>query len=1537
MAVVRRNLLRSIVVVLLAAGLLTASDVIDASAGTPPVTPELGAICVQPYTAAVSAAMPLDGGTNCPASFDTVQIPDDFPFILSISPWTSTLYLLPSPIPGWGTISLPEAGSVTLCVSQYTRQLAASRNATCPGGFVPVLLVGEIGPDAVDDGPYTTLVTTTLTTPAPGLLENDHLGIPAATIVSFGGGSLPGDASTHLVGTTLVGGLAGGDLTVNADGSFTLANPSQTGDYSFRYRLQNSADSDDATVTIQVQQLPTAVDDGPYTLLEGDDLDIGLADPNDLLENDTLGFPEAVITGIGGGDLIGPANPGDSTPLGGGTLTVNADGSFSLVAADTAGTYSFEYTLDNLAGSDTATVTIQVQRGPDAVDDGPYSMTVGTTLDVPNVTDEGLLANDDRGFPAGVITSISGGDLTGPANAGDPAALAGGTLTVNSDGSFTLVNPDQTGSFSFNYTLTNPAGSDDATVTIEILGPPLANDDGPAPDSAPGDLFHTALSTTLNSTQTAGDDNLLSNDDLGFPVGDIVSFGGGDLGGDVELHDAGTTVSPLVDFPDGSLSVNADGSFIFDPPTGFTGLYSFEYRLENTAGASDATVTIAVGVRPDAVDDTYASDVLGNVRINTATSSNFSVLTNDEGDGLTITAFDATSSQGGNVTVNGNGTFIYDPPAGFEGSDSFGYTIDNGFGDPQTGTVDLTVSGMIWFVDVNDATAGGDGRLSNPFDCLVGGPSCFDQVAADESGDSIFLASGSYTGGLTLLAGQKFVGAGASASISVITGLTPPADSTLPSTGQVSPQIATGAVDAVVLGSTNTVRGLNIGNTGTGDGIDGSNFGTLTLSEVAISGTGRALNLSNGTVNATFSSIAVTSSGSQGINLNLVAGTFTVSGTTTIAGTTGDGIAINASPATIAFQGATTIDNAGVNGINLTGGNGTVTFTSIDLDTIGIVGLLVQGNTNPVNINGGSIGAINDPGGNAVDIDQGSANITIASTVAKATGGEVVDVTGRTGGMVIFSNTLSCTSSCAGMNIANNTAGSTGFTGLVTTNTGAQTAVNLTSNTGHTVTFSGGLNIDTTSGTGFNATGGGTVQVLNGNVVNDVDATTGIAVNIVSTTISAQGVTFTSVSSNGGSNPGINLSATGTLGGFTVTGTGIAGTGGTIANKSGAGDGTDGIVLNTVKDVSLAFMNITNNNRNGIFGTSVDGFSLNGVVVDGNADQASPDEAGLHLLELVGTATITNSTVRDSHENNVKILNSSGTLNLQVTNSTFEFDTNSTQLAHNLLFVGTGTSNMTIGVSGSTFDGLRSGGNVVSAAGVKTDVADTGIMDVTVQSSTFRDNNVAVDMGLSSGSPTLTFDVLNNPTMTGNRALGINLFTNANGTGNATGTISGNTVGTQGVLSSGSQIGSGIRIANEGGGTVTALIENNTVQEIGDGNVNGFEAIIASNSVTASTLNVTITNNTIDQIRDDRGLVVNQIIAGGTINASISGNTFTNVAGISGTVLRVRQTAGTFNVTQLDPAGVASPNRLDTINNLVATQVSVAGTINFNQAAPPLP
>ena len=189
---------------------------------------------------------------------------------------------------------------------------------------------------------------------AAGLLSNDAAGVPAATLTGFGGGDLGGAVTDNLPGASVT--LAGGALTVNTDGSFDLNGPTTVGTFSFEYRLENGAGSDDATVTVEVREPPTANDD-PLFVTINDTLS------GDLAANDVLGSPAATLTGFGGGDLGGSVTdnaPGSSVSLAGGTLTVDADGSLALVNPNTPGSYSFDYRLENPVGADDATVTVTV-------------------------------------------------------------------------------------------------------------------------------------------------------------------------------------------------------------------------------------------------------------------------------------------------------------------------------------------------------------------------------------------------------------------------------------------------------------------------------------------------------------------------------------------------------------------------------------------------------------------------------------------------------------------------------------------------------------------------------------------------------------------------------------------------------------------------------------------------------------------------------------------------------------------------------------------------------------------------------------------------------------------------------------------------------------------------------------------------------------------------------------------------------------------------------------------------------------------------
>ena len=367
----------------------------------------------------------------------------------------------------------------------------------------------------------------------------------------------------------------------------------------------------------------------------------------------------------------------------------------------------------------------------------------------------------------------------------------------------------------------------------------------------------------------------------------------------------------------------------------------------DTIDANTTLVPNSIVSTPVANNDTY--NVVGNVRIQPNAAQG--LLTNDfnpdNGNATGITASGpVTSTQGGNVTVNADGSFSYNPPAGFAGTDTFTYTLTvTATGKTDTATVTLNVgngtatpgTNVIWFIDDN-AAPGGDGRLTSPFNCFVGA-GCFSAIAADDPGDTIFLYDGAYLGGYTLLANQRLIGQGAGATLASISGVTVQAYSdALPATNgnpdNVTMTTAAAATNALTVSAGGILlRGFLIGNT-TGAKIFGSAFGTLTAGntttpDLKLNGTGQALNLTTGTFAATsaFTSVATTSSATQGITLAGVGGTVAF-GSTTVSGATTQGILIGTTTANINF-GNTTV-TGGTDAISLQNNSaGTRTFGTV--------------------------------------------------------------------------------------------------------------------------------------------------------------------------------------------------------------------------------------------------------------------------------------------------------------------------------------------------------------------------------------------------------------------------------------------------------------------------------------------------------------------------------------------------------------------------------------------------------------------------------
>ncbi|MEQ1517816.1 MAG: Ig-like domain-containing protein, partial [Usitatibacteraceae bacterium] len=477
----------------------------------------------------------------------------------------------------------------------------------------------------------------------------------------------------------------------------------------------------------------------------------------------------------------------------------------------------------------------------------------------------------------------------------------------------------------------------------------------------------------------------------------------------------------------------------------------------NFNAAPQLQQAFAVTAPPVATNDTYPETIIGNVKIDSSLIA-FSVTGNDtSAQAMTITAFDATSTSGGTVTMTtagvGLGQFTYDPPPGFTGADTFNYTVTNLAGSRTAQvTINISASAKPWFVDVDQAT-NGDGRLTRPFNTLASLQAINDGIGAHpKANDTLFLyeSASNYSGPITLLSGQKLIGQDATTGFDAASAITFTA-SALPrpvmnsANGTRATIVSAGA--GISIGAAgNTVRGLSIGNST--DAISASAFGTLTVADVSINTNGRALNLVNGALAATFDSVTA-AGGLNGVTLTNTTGTVTL-GAGALSGASGATFAVTGGTATISYGGTITQSNAArvVDIQNKTGG--TVTFSGAITSSSG-TGLGINLNTNT---------------GATINFTGGITLTTNANNAFAATNGGTINVTQNNTSIV---NTLTTTTGIA-LNIANTTIGASGITFRSIASNGATNGVVV-----NTTGSSGGLTITGNGGTctsAANCTGG---------------------------------------------------------------------------------------------------------------------------------------------------------------------------------------------------------------------------------------------------------------------------------------------------------------------------------------------------------------------------------------------------------------------------------------------------------------------------------
>ncbi len=560
------------------------------------------------------------------------------------------------------------------------------------------------------------LTVTAVNDPPKGTADTYSVDEDGTLTVNAANGVLKNDTDADSSSFTATIGTqpAHGDVTLNADGSFTYKpDGNYSGQDTFTYTATDgSATSTATTVTITVNakpDAPTATDDTATALNDGTAVTI------DVLKNDSSA-PDGTQT-----LSISAVTQGSK----GGTVTIENGKIKYKAASGTTGTETFTYTVkdsDNLTDTGTVTVTVSTPS------DNTISGWVYLDRDGDGVRDTG-----ERGLP-GVLITLTGTDTSGASVRRTALTRGDGSYKIEdlSAGTYQVAERQPTaakdgkektavtGAVAGSDVITNIVVSGDKIFADNNFGeanlkagyisirmflasaPPLADCLRDIMVEAENKAGYKSLANAIKNGDTDLDDSGLHypaavNDT--YTVSEdgtlTVTTANGVLKNDTDADKDKLTASIVTQPAHGTLTLNADGSFVYKPTVDYTGTDTFTYiASDGILDSTPATVTITVNGgnndAPKAVNDSYTVNVNGTLTTTTANG----VLKNDtDADSTSLTATVATQPAHGTVTMSANGTFTYTPTSGYRGTDSFTYKVSDGTNN-ATGTVNIKVNAV---------------------------------------------------------------------------------------------------------------------------------------------------------------------------------------------------------------------------------------------------------------------------------------------------------------------------------------------------------------------------------------------------------------------------------------------------------------------------------------------------------------------------------------------------------------------------------------------------------------------------------------------------------------------------------------------------------------------------------------------------------------------------------------------------------------------------------------------------------------------------
>uniref|UniRef100_UPI003F8811BF retention module-containing protein n=2 Tax=Pseudocolwellia agarivorans TaxID=1911682 RepID=UPI003F8811BF len=325
------------------------------------------------------------------------------------------------------------------------------------------------------------------------------------------------------------------------------------------------------------------------------------------------------------------------------------------------------------------TAAIIVDNEPDAlneISDLTFPQNDQITIDEDqiaqgNVLDNDIDANDDLTV---LFFTISGDPIV--YLSGETAEVEGGSLTINSDGSFTFT---PLANWNGELPLITYTTNTNATGNLSITVTPVS------------DLIDDSETISVQEdTPTSG--NVLDN--ASSPDGPLtitsVVIGG------VEVAVGATT-----QLDEGEFTLNEDGSYTFVPADNFNGdLPEISYTVTDGAGDTQ-TSTISISVTPvsDLTDDSETISVQedtlasGNVLDNASSPDGPLTITSVVIGGVEVAVGATTQLDEGEFTLNEDGSYTFVPADNFNGDlPDISYTVTDGAGDTQTSTISINVT-----------------------------------------------------------------------------------------------------------------------------------------------------------------------------------------------------------------------------------------------------------------------------------------------------------------------------------------------------------------------------------------------------------------------------------------------------------------------------------------------------------------------------------------------------------------------------------------------------------------------------------------------------------------------------------------------------------------------------------------------------------------------------------------------------------------------------------------------------------------------------